>query len=138
MFSDGNTTDGSRDCVGKQDENAILQTIQQFIDGISNLDAEIIAATFHPEATSFSCTSRGVCVEPASTWHQMIDQARSDPNHLFRQECSTRILDIDVVDTAAAAKVEWIFGDTRVVDFYNLLRVDDRWYIVNQVYHLFG
>lgn len=117
------------------DRETIVKTIEQFFDGIRHLDAELINAIFHPRANSFSLTPRGVCVEPAEAWPDIINQARNDPEHLFHEPFSGRILDTDVVGTVATAKVEWIFKSATIVDFYNLLKVEGNWLIVNQVYH---
>ncbi|UCE25196.1 MAG: nuclear transport factor 2 family protein [Candidatus Zixiibacteriota bacterium] len=116
---------------------AIVKTIEQFFDGIRRLDADSITAIFHPRADSFSLTPRGVCIEPAQVWRDIINQVRDNPEHLFHESFSGRILDIDVVGTVGTAKVEWIFKSARIVDFYNLLKVDGNWLIVNQVYHTF-
>jgi hypothetical protein len=117
---------------------AVRSVIRQFCDGISNLDVAAVAQAFHADGSSFSVTPRGLCIEPAANWPAIIATAQSDPGHLFRQEHSNRILRMDIVDSVASAKVEWLFETTRVIDFYNLAKIDGRWYIMNQVYHVFN
>jgi hypothetical protein len=113
---------------------AVEGTIHDFVRGIRDLDAGIIGRVFHPHANSFSLTPRGVCIEPADRWPEIIRQAKADEGHLFQEKFSAEILAVDVDSTAACAKVEWTFSSARIVDFYNLLKVDGRWLIVNQVY----
>jgi ketosteroid isomerase-like protein len=119
------------------DEKAIRQAIEQFIQGIRDLDAESIASVFHPDADSLSLTPRGICIEPAEAWPKIIEQAKAESTHMFREDFSVRILNIEVVGTVAAAKVEWTFESARIVDFYNMLKTEGKWLIVNQVYHTF-
>lgn len=123
--------------ASESEVKAVREVIHQFCDGIGNLDAAAIAQAFHADGSSFSVTPRGLCIEPAANWTEIIEKAKSDPGHLFRQKHSNRILKIDIVSSVAAAKVEWLFETTRVLDFYNLAKIDGRWYIMNQVYHVF-
>ena len=119
------------------EERAVRLTIERFVQGIRNLDAGLIASVFHPGADSLSITPRGICIEPAEAWPRIIQQARADSGHMFRGDFSVQILNIEVVGTVAAAKVEWIFESARIVDFYNMLKTEGKWLIVNQVYHTF-
>ena len=121
----------------KQEDRAIRLAVKQFFEGIRSLDAELISAIFHPHSSSFSVTPRGICIEPAETWPRIIEQAKADSAHLFRERFSVRILGTDIVGTVATAKVEWTFESARIVDFYNLLKTEGMWLIVNQVYHTF-
>ena len=123
--------------VSESEVKAVREVIHQFCDGISNLDAAAIGKAFHADGCSFSVTPRGLCIEPAANWPEIIENAKNDSGHLFRQKHSKRILRIDIVDSVAAAKVEWFFKTTRVLDLYNLAKINGRWYIMNQVYHVF-
>ena len=124
--------------VSDSEAKAVRSVIRRFCDGITNLDVVAIADAFHADGSSFSVTPRGLCIEPSANWTEIIEKAKSDPGHLFRQEHSYRILKIDVAGSVAAAKVEWLFKTTRVLDFYNLAAIDGRWFIMNQVYHVFN
>jgi len=44
-----------------------------------------------------------------------------------------RIIDIDITRTAASAKVELEIPSKLFTDYFNLLKVDDRWYITDKV-----
>jgi len=118
-------------------KKAIRLTIDRFIKGIRELDSELILSAFHPLANSYSMTPNGLCIEPAKAWPKIIRQAKSDKNHLFQQTFSAKILKIEIVRTVAAARVEWTFKNTKIIDFYNMLKTEREWLIVNQVYHTF-
>jgi hypothetical protein len=120
------------------EEMAIQGTIDRFACGIRQLDGGLVSSAFHSEGSSFSVTARGICIEPAKAWAEIMRQARNDDAHLFRERFSVQTLHIDVAGTAATAKVEWEFQSTRVVDFYNLLKTGDGWLITGQVYHTFS
>jgi len=121
----------------EQKNRAIGLMVEQFSEGIRSLDAEMISAIFHPHSSSFSVTPRGICIEPAEAWPRIIEQAKADSTHLFRERFSVRILGADIVGTVATAKVEWTFESARIVDFYNMLKIEGKWLIVNQVYRTF-
>jgi hypothetical protein len=119
------------------DNKEIQKVIERFFQGVRDLDAKLISSVFHPQSNSFSLTSRGICIEPAETWSNIIQNAKTDENHLFRERFSSNILKIDIAGTAASVKVEWIFESVKIIDFYNLIKTEGKWYIVNRVYHTF-
>jgi hypothetical protein len=113
----------------------INDTLQYFFDGLDNLDAETIKKAFHPDAWFFSVSEDGLGSRPVAHWDETIKQAHSDPNHLFREKSRKNIVFIDITGDAASAKVEWVFTDLMFTDYYNLLKLDGRWYIMNKIYH---
>jgi hypothetical protein len=119
----------------ESDEQAIRETILGLSDGIGRLDAGKIKEAFHWNARVMTQTATEMCDHDADKWDRIISDARSDPGHVFRQgEARKRIAFIDVTGNAASAKVEWIFGDLMYTDYYTMLKIDGRWYIMNQVY----
>jgi len=135
MVTDGQKSDSNT--TTKQDDTAIRNIIDRFAEGIRTLNVDFVSSAFHPQALSFSITSRGVCIEPTEAWPEILGMARADSNHIFQEKFSVRTLNIDIAGTAAIAKVEWIFESSRIIDFYNLLKTESGWLITNQVYHTF-
>ncbi len=120
----------------RSDEEAIHETLNYFFTGLDSLDADIIKKAFHPQARSFSMTSRGLCEEPPDHWDRTCAAAKTDPQHPFHNRSREKnIVSLDITGTAAAAKVEWIFSGFMFTDYYNLLKIDGRWYIMGEVYH---
>lgn len=120
----------------EQEKQSIKQTLQYFFDGLDNLDAAKILKAFHYKAWSFSNGDKGFVNIPASHWPKTIENAKNDPEHPFNKEKSKKnIVYIDIAGNAAQAKVEWIFTDFMFTDYYNLLKVDGKWLIVNKTYH---
>ncbi len=119
------------------EEGAIRQTLQYFFDGFDNLDAILIKKAFHPEAqTRYIANNGSVAGMQVSDWDESMQKARENPDHPLQKETSRKnIIYIDVTGTAAAAKVEWVFTGFMFTDYYNLLKIDGRWYIMNKAYH---
>ena len=119
-----------------QEKESIEQTLRYFFDGLDDLDAAKILRAFHYKAWSFSNGEKGFANIPVSHWPRTIESAKSDPEHPFRKEKSKKnIVYIDIAGNAAQAKVEWVFSDFKFTDYYNLLKVDDTWQIVNKTYY---
>lgn len=120
-----------------KDEGEIRHTLQYFFDGLDNLDADLIKQAFYPESQSFHITQEGSIGKMAvSEWDNSMQSVRANPDHPINKNKSRKnVLYIDVTGTAASAKVEWIFPDFMFTDYYNLLKINGRWYIVNKTYH---
>ncbi|MCP4580245.1 MAG: nuclear transport factor 2 family protein [candidate division Zixibacteria bacterium] len=117
------------------EKESINNTLRYFFDGLDNLDAGMIKKAFHPEARSFCVMDSGLGSRSVSHWDDTIRDAQDDPNHLFREKSRKNIVFIDITGDAASAKVEWVFTDLMFIDYYNLLKLDGRWYIMNKIYH---
>jgi hypothetical protein len=120
----------------EKEQESIKQTLQYFFDGLDNLDAESIKKAFYPQARSFCITSHGLGGMPVDNWNRVIESVKKDPEHPFGKEKSKKnVVYIDVTETAASAKVEWVFSEFMFTDYYNLLKIDGQWRIMNKVYH---
>ena len=119
------------------EEAAIKRTLQYFFDGLDNLDAETIKKAFYPKADTFYIAKEGKLGHMAvSDWDKSMDTVKANPDHIFHKEKSKKhIAFIDITGTAASAKVEWVFSTFMFTDYYNLLKIDSTWYIVNKTYH---
>ncbi len=120
----------------EQENQAIRKTLQHFFEGLDNLEAQSILRAFHYKAWSISLRDKRILHNPVSYWPKTIEEAKKDPGNPFLKEKSRKnIVYIDITGTAAQAKVEWIFTDFMLTDYYNLLKVDDTWLIVNRTFH---
>ncbi len=119
-----------------EDQQAIRDVFQAYLEGIDNLDARRIKSIFYPDARLVTQTETELCDHAADDWDSIIDKARSDPNHPFRQsKANLKIIYIDITGTAAAVKAEWAFPAYIYTEYYNLLKIEGRWYIMHQVYY---
>jgi hypothetical protein len=123
-----------------KEESAIRQTLRNFFEGVDNLDAALIKEALYPEERSFYISDTGtVGGLRYGDWDDYLVSVKQDFEHPLRREKSKKeIVYIDITGTAAAAKANLIFSDFTFVDYYNLLKVDGRWYIVNTTFHTIG
>lgn len=113
----------------------IEKTLQYFFDGLDRLDAITIKKAFHPDARSFFVEQDTLGINMIDHWTQTTQTAKDDPDHPFRTKSRKNIVYIDITGVAASAKVEWIFQDFMFTDYYNMLKIGGRWYIMNKIYH---
>jgi hypothetical protein len=123
------------DAAVTHNKAAIQKVIDRFVEGIRKLNPDLVSSVFHPKATSFSITPNGICLEPFDSWSEILKKAEADDSHIFNENFTASILNIDIVGTVASAKVEWTFQSCKIVDFYNLIETENGWLITNQVYH---
>lgn len=122
------------------DKEAIEKTLQYFFDGVDELDIDLIKKALHPECRSFYISENGtVGGLHYSEWEDYLKSVKKKPDHpLCRAKSFKQIAYIDISGTAASAKAELIFNNCTFIDYYNLLKVNGHWYIVNTTFHTIG
>ncbi len=69
-------------------------------------------------------------------WINMFKKIKEIPNHPFNREISKKnIIYIDVTGHVVQVKVEWIFSKFMFKDYYQMLKEDGKWLIVNKVWY---
>jgi len=116
------------------EKEKIEKTLNCFFDGLDDLDVDKIKQALHPLQRSFCITPNGLCGMFVSSWDKFIEKVKNNPDHSFRRESKKRILSIDIAGNAASAKAELVFSDVVYTDYYNLLKIDGQWYIMNTTY----
>lgn len=119
----------------EKEREAIQRTLQYFFDGLDNQDFATIMKAFHPDAMSWCVTKNGLSGGPVSSWEKGIEKSKTDPAHLFNEKSRKNIAFIDITDDAASVKVEWNFTPLMFTDYYNLLKLDGQWLIMNKIFH---
>ena len=119
----------------EKERESIRQTLQYFFDGLDNLDAETIRKAFHPETMSYCVVDDGLDGKPVSHWNRTFKNVQNNPDHPFNEKSRKNIVYIDITGTAASAKVEWTFTKLMFSDYYNLIKLDGRWLIMNKIFH---
>ncbi len=122
----------------KHDELEIRKTIQLFFDGFDNFDAEMIKRAFYSDkAEMFSVNENSLKLRKnqIKNWNKIFEDVRKDPNNIWNKEKSKKkIIYIDITGSAANAKVEYKFSEYVYTDYYNLIKADGSWYIVNKIF----
>ena len=117
--------------VNMSEYEAISQTMQHYIDGARSGRGSDMKPAFHDEATIYGFVGNGLFAGPIQNLYDWNDQ--NGPATAI----VSRITHIDVVGTVANVRLEsdnWT--GYRFTDFFNLLKIDGQWKIMNKVFHL--
>ena len=118
------------------DRQMIIETIQYFIDGFRAMDRDLVMRAFHPSASLSYVSPDGFREKAAVEWSKMFTVLKGKPDHPFHNiEFTTDIVYVDTAETAASARVDWVFDEFKWTDYYNFLKIDGRWYIMNKIWH---
>ncbi|HZV97615.1 MAG TPA: nuclear transport factor 2 family protein [Methylophilaceae bacterium] len=113
------------------DYEAIAATLQHYIDGAIQGKGELMKPAFHEEASIYGYVGDELFAGPIQKLYDWNDSNGPAP------ELVTKISKIDIAGTAASARLEsenWT--GHRFTDFFNLLKIDGQWKIMNKVFHL--
>ncbi|HSH53925.1 MAG TPA: nuclear transport factor 2 family protein [Methylotenera sp.] len=113
------------------DYDAISKVIQHYINGANSGKGSDMKPAFHDDATIFGFVGHDLFAGPIQGLYDWNDENGPATGLV------SRIVSIDVVYTVASARVEsdnWT--GHRFTDFFNLLKLDGQWKIMNKVFHL--
>ena len=115
-----------------QEYNAIVEVPSKYLEGNAKASSAAMKPAFHEKATIFGLNGQDVFGPEIQKLYDLVDTLPQSPN------AQTAIARIDIVGTAASARVDSddVAGD-RFTDFFNLLKIDDRWTIVSKIYYVY-
>jgi len=115
-----------------EDYNAIVAVLNQYNEGGKHAKSSLMKSAFSEQATLFGVDDEGhLTGGPIQCLFDIIDNAfRPSP------QAKGAIVNVDIVGTAASARIDTndISGFC-FTDFFNLLKVDGKWTIINKIYH---
>ena len=114
-----------------QDYDRIEAVIRYYLAGAIAGKGELMRPAFHPEATIYGYVGPDLFAGPVQGLYDWND------NNGPATGLKARIAAIDLVGTVASARIElddWT--GHRFTDFFNLLKVDGEWKVMNKVFHL--
>lgn len=121
----------SSSAISSSDYEAITRVIQHYIDGAVSGSGEKMRPAFHSDATIYGYVGGDLFAGPIQGLYDWNDE--NGP----AKDMKSTITRIDVVGTAASVKLElenWT--GHRFTDFFNLLKIDGKWQMMNKVFHL--
>ncbi len=113
------------------DHDAIIKTLQPYIDGARSGKGDDMKPAFHEDATVFGYVGDDLFAGPIEKLYAWNDENGPAAG------LHARIADIDIVGTVATVRLElddWT--GYRFTDLFTLLKVDGAWKIMNKVFHL--
>jgi len=111
--------------------DAITQTLQNYVEGARSGKGAAMKAAFHDGATLCGYVGDDLFGGPIQGLFDWNDQNGA------AKDIRTRISAVDVVGTCASLRVDvdnWT--GHRFTDFFNLVKFDGGWKIVNEVFYL--
>ena len=115
------------------DRQAIQATVQLYLDGLYEGDAEKLAASFHPTSALTYEADGKITILPRDEWLAAV-RARPSPQSqgLPRHD---EILTIDQSSpTAAFVKLKCAIPPRFFTDYLSLLKVEGRWQVAQKVF----
>lgn len=111
---------------------AIMEVISKYNEGGSKADSSLMKPAFHDQASIFGLDPDGrLTGGPIQALFDTIDtHFKPSP------DAKVSVARVDIVGNAASARVDTDnISGYRFTDFFNLLKVDGKWTIVNKIYH---
>ncbi|MEM6321962.1 MAG: nuclear transport factor 2 family protein [Bacteroidota bacterium] len=111
-----------------QEEALVRQTIELYFDGWRNCQSEKIGQAMHTTCQLKNIKADGidgVAVYDRETYLGFIKPAPP-------RAAKTRILYIDITREIASAKCQIELADRLYTDYFNMMKIDGRWYIVDK------
>lgn len=111
---------------------AIEAVVQLYIDGASKGDGEKLRQAFHESAWMYGSLAGTRYDEPIAEMIALVEGQPLDSDGSY----DARIVSLAQVEDAATAVVEenGCWGGISFTNFFALVRVDDRWQIVNKTF----
>jgi hypothetical protein len=113
------------------EHDAIVKTVQHYIDGGKSGRGNQMKPAFHQDATIFGYAGPDLFAGPIQQLFDWTDQ--NGP----ATELQAQIASVDVIHTIATVRLEldnW--SGHRFTDLLTLLKVDGEWKIMSKVFHL--
>ena len=111
-----------------EDEAAVRQAVQYYMDGQEAGDGDTVAKAFHPDARLTHMRDGAVRIIPIEEY---LGWFRGEPAG-DEAERERRIESVDITGDAAVAKVVLDYPGRTFTDYMSLLRVDGEWKIIHK------
>ena len=114
--------------IGSTDEVLIRETVDYYAEGMRTADVAILKKAFHELAILCGYIGDEMIAAPIQGLYDWVE-ANGVP---ATYKCA--ILDIDITDRVASAKIRETDPHGDVVDYFHLLKEGDAWSIVSKVW----
>lgn len=115
--------------------DAILSTVQVYLDGLYEGDPEKLRQAFHPASSLFASIDDKLVNVPREQWCEMVG-SRPSPKSKGQGREHERILSIDLTGpNTAMIKLTCAILPRLFTDYLSLIRLDGRWQVISKTYH---
>jgi len=119
--------------MSADDRAAIERTIQTYFDGLYEGDTDKLASVFHPTSALTWEQDGKVSVLPRDQWFDAVRKRPSPKSGGLPRDDAILLID-QSGPTTAFVKVKCQIPPRYFTDYLNLIKVGDRWTIVQKVY----
>lgn len=121
------------------EEDNIRESLSIFIEGLRTLDYDKISEIFYEDGLSIGLRHGDITWVKRDHWKDMREQMIKDGKNPVDEWARFEIRSLEIENNAASVIVDMQFGDGEVtkekyVDFFHMLKVNDKWRIVNKIY----
>lgn len=109
------------------EEQDVRKTLMNYLNGRNNGDTLMLASAFNANADLRYINKGSFTIWPIKEYIKGIT-----PNK--KQDCISRIISINIRNTAAQAIIEIEYPKRLFTDYINLLKINDKWLIVNKIF----
>jgi len=113
--------------VGVKEENQlILLTLNDYLQGRSVKDIERLRGAFHPDAYIRTVIDEKLVQWTVTEYLELVAQATL-------QECQPEVLSYTWNCNTGSAQVQLTFATFRFIDRFNLIKLDGKWLIIDKI-----
>jgi hypothetical protein len=113
------------------DEREVRAALEHYLAGHATGDGAHHRMVFHPESKLFFIRDGQLATRTAEEYIAG-SSGKAAADEALRKR---RIVSVDVTGDAAMAKIELDYPAVFFTDYFNLLKVDGKWMIVNKTFH---
>ena len=116
---------------------AIRKVIGLYEEGVRKGNVDTLKEAFHPKASMFGHKGSDLFVTPIEGLYQYVSSTTPPANAGSEGEkFKCTITSISVAGKSASVEVAMdYYHDCQFTDFFQLLKVDGRWWIVSKLFH---
>lgn len=111
------------------DLQLIEKTLNYYLDGGTNNDFSMLEKAFHPDATMKFVGDAYKAVNAVDFFRNAMESGSGS-----KQKRKTRIVTVNVTGNAANAQLEMEYANFMLIDYMNMLKIDNEWKIVSKIF----
>ena len=114
------------------DIEQINLVVRHYVEGMVFADEALLRKAFHPDCRIIGHYHKEL---EWSSLDSFVSAINAESSAVKDVQPFWRVIDLDVTGDAATVKVIDDFAGMRFTDYLSLLKVNDRWVIINKLYY---
>ncbi|NHJ38411.1 MAG: nuclear transport factor 2 family protein [Asgard group archaeon] len=117
----------------------IQKSLDIFLEGLRTLDYDKISEIFFEKAISSGVRGKEISFVYRDHWKEMREKRLAEGKDVVSEKMNYSMRTLNIVGNAASVIIDLTFGTKetiteKYVDFYHMLKVKDKWLIVNKIF----